>query len=182
MLSLFNIDNDKNLQKIFENEKSKPYILSCYNIISNSENKNIKNPKDIRYIEDNQCIFSCQVELLDLINYDTDLIKLDCKVVILYEGIFGCRELFEGNKVSLIVDKNKLCDKENFIFDKLIFDKIFSFYADSNSNDYNIYNDYVEIQNIWKELKFPNKNCCYIQLYCLVDLDIDNNLEDLILF
>lgn len=182
MLSLFDVDNDKKLQKIFANVKSKSYILSCYDIISNYDNKNSKNPKDMKFIEDNPCIFSCQVELLELADYNPNQIKLDCKVITLYEGFFGCKELFEGNKLSLIVNKNKLQDKDNFIFDKLIFDKVFSFYADNELNYENNCDNIYQIQKTWKEVKNMNKNNCYIQLYSLENTNLDCDLDDLVLF
>ena len=182
MISLFDIENDKKIQKIIANVKSKSHILSCYDIISNYDNKISKNQKFRKFIEDNPCIFSCQVELLELANYNPNQIKLDCKVIRLYEGLYGCKELFEGNKLSLIVNKNKLQNKENFIFDKLIFEKVFSFYADNELNYENNCDGIYQIQKTWKETENMNKNNCYIQLYSPDNTNLDCDLDDLVLF
>ena len=174
MLTNFDSINSDELRKIFTKSKSKSFILSCYNILS-------ENLINTQMIDENPCVFSCQVELIDLI-INKSIIKLECNVVTLFEGFYGCKELIEDNKINLIVNKENIYKKEIYVLDKLILDRIFSFYT------INIPNINGKIQRTWIEVTKSNENTIsnensnyYIKLYC-VNADEENDLTDLVLF
>lgn len=161
------------LQKIFNGVKKNSFILSCYEVQSN-------NIDETKLIEENPCIFACQVELVNLIM--NEFVRLDCKIITLYEGMFGTKELIEGEIISLIVNKEKISNKESFNFDKLVLDKLFSFYTNNETNKMDKNNSINKIQKVWMDSNRIYSNC-YIQLYCIDNNEDDqNDISDLILF
>lgn len=149
------------LKEKFNLSISKLFLLDCYDIVVEKNNNDL--------LEPNQIIMSCLVRLKNLtFNEKKEEIQLDCEVISLYEGLFGCKELIDGENISLIIQKEKLFEKNNYDLKNMDLDRIFSFYSLKQNNLLG------QIQKKWIKIDFYENNSCYIRLTSL-DNNNDNN-------
>ena len=160
------------LVKKFNLSRSKLFLLDCYDIIVEKNNFDI--------LDSNPIIMSCLVKLKNLTFYEEkeekeekeQKIQLDCEVISLYEGVFGCKELIDGENISLIIKREKIFEQNNYNSENIDLDRIFSFYSPKQNNLLE------QIQKKWIEINFEENNLCYIRLTCLDNNDNNDNNDN----